>query len=327
MKKTKNKLINLINKTINLLRTKKILKKQIKLNAKFMKQGKYTYINEYTLVYKDDKTKKYVLELLKDKMHTSGPIIRKVIKSFFSKGNIKIKYNNYKKEYNASMIMITSEKKSLKMFDFDKGVVITKYFEKENYFKTIKNYTHFKLFFKTPKILKYDENKTLTIEKFIDYYSTSNLSQNKKEKLIKNIFERYICYLKANKEYVSIKDGVPYVKVMGDLMYKNILYKDNEFYYIDFDFSNNNFILYDIFTFIFYSYHNYNEKYFYQKYISGSYDNYINKMFEITNAQFNESEREKYFEYFIEKRITDEKINTNNDREIEIMKKYEELKM
>lgn len=310
---------------IDFFKRKRFIKKQVQLLNNYVSNGKFKYNNNcFYIVLNDNKEIERAISLLDEKLEEKRTGIIETIKKLLSNGKVKI--NGENKKFNATLILLTHQSKSLKMFDFKESVVITKYLKENEYFKTIENYNYFKYYFKTPKLVEQNDDENVIIEEFINYIPTSTLNIDQKKFLINDIFNRYINYLKYNKNSITLKNEYPYIKSLGDLMYKNIFYKDGEFYYIDFELSNTNFILYDIFTFIFYAFYNNNETHYYKQYISGSYDNYINQMFKISGIKYEVEKKDEYFNIFIKERIKEEKKFSLDNVELTLLDKYNELK-
>lgn len=310
---------------IDFFKRKRFIKKQVKLLNNYVSKGKFKYNNNcFYIVLKDNKEIERAISLLDEKLEEKRTGIIETIKKILSNGKVKI--NGENKKFNATLILLTHQSKSLKMFDFKESVVITKYLKENEYFKTIENYNYFKYYFKTPKLVEQNDDEKVIIEELINYIPTSTLNIDQKNFLIKDIFNRYINYLKYNKDLITIKNEYPYIKSLGDLMYKNIFYKGREFYYIDFELSNTNFILYDIFTFIFYAFYNNNETLYYKQYMTGSYDNYINQMFKISGIKYEVEKKDEYFNIFIKERIKEEKKFSLHNVELTLLDKYNELK-
>jgi len=310
---------------INFISRKRFIKKQTKIISKYIKAGIYKFNNNcYYIVLDENKEKKKAIDLLDEKLNERRKGFVEFVKKILSQGRVKIK--NEEKRYNSTLILLTHQNKSLKMFDFENNVVITKYFKHEEYLKTKRNYEHFKKSFKTPQIINTNDNESVIIEEFINYTPTSTLNNKQKDYLINDIFERYIKYLKNNKDIIAVNNNYASIKSLGDLMYKNIFYKEDEFYYIDFELSSENFILYDIFTFIFYAYYNNDEAHFYKNYINGSYDKFISEIFNISGISYDNNKKSPYFDIFLNERIKEENKFSETDVESSLRNKYENLK-
>lgn len=317
--------MKIIKYIINFFKRKRFMRKQAKSLKKFILNGKYKFNNNcYYLLLDDNETKERAINLLDEKLGERRKGLIEFIKRILSFGSVKVKGN--KKVHQASIILLTHQNKSIKMFDLKNNLVITKYLIKEEYFKEIENYKHFSKYFKTPKVLKYEDDEMVITEEFINYKQTSELNKSVKHELMENIFITYKNYLIENKESIIVNNNYATLKSLGDLMYKNIFYYNNEFYFIDFELSNNNFILYDIFTFIFYAFYNNNETFYYENYINGLYDTHISELFNIAGIEFNNNMKEEYFNIFIKERIMEEKRFAEHDVKDSILNKFKELK-
>lgn len=317
------------------LKRKKFFKRSVRDVSMYIHSGKYVYnFNADYAVLNNSTEKIRAKELFSDKFNIKISKLFYVIKKILSFGKIKVNNKEMKvKNFSASLILLTYQEKSLKLFDFENNKVLTKYFCDKDYLMTIDNHDFFNSSFKTPRLLDRDSNKLIIIEELINYQQTSEIEDVKKDELIKDIFTSYKKYISnynnqknhLNFNYIENNDifidefknkKIPMIKSLGDLMYKNILYFEESFYYIDFEMSSFTSLLFDFFTFIFYAYTKNNEVRFYSNYINGLYDDDITDLFEMFECKFYREYREEYFKLFLCERVKiEEKFSASFSRE------------
>lgn len=319
------------------------LKRLLKENSKYLNSGTYLFDKSLTyLVKKDQKLIDFTNELFHDKFLYDKNKIMVLIRKMFSKGKIKLKGQ---KENVASVMLLTNSYKSIKMFDFKNSLIINKFLDKDYFVQTINNNNYFSKYFNVPKIINSDIENLVLVEEFINYKQASLINDTLKDSLINVIFNDYLNYFKAiknqkteiykelvpnNYQWLPLKEKnlgsqLPFIKMMGDLMYKNIMLSDDKFYYIDFEVSNEKFFLYDIFTFMFSSYMNNNENRYFKEYIKGSYDDYLSEMFELFGLNYDKDLKIDYFKIYLNERITYEKDYLNSFDEFLYINKFKEL--
>ena len=297
------------------IKRKRFFKNEIPTISKYMKPGEY-YFN-YSSFYIYEKNSKDKIEQLFgfDLYHKHS--FKRLFLSIISAGKINIDKPSYSK-YLSEIVLITYKNKSLKMFDFTNGVVITKYYNQAEYNKYIENYSYFKKYFSTPKLIEKDDLDKVIIEKLIQ--NTKVNSVKIKDKLINDILERYTYYVNENIENITYGlDNVPKIKCLGDLISRNILYQNYNFYYIDFELSSEKFILYDFLNFIFFAYITNNDLFYIENFNKGYYDKKIINIFKNTNYKYNPNDKEKYFIIFLEEKISMEK-KFKNKKHIRVLK-------
>lgn len=316
---------------IRIIKEAKEVKKTLLENQKYLKPGKYKVNTAYKKIgYISSKDSLDFLE--KNKFHLQREsgffyrtklIIRKSIESFFK---VKIKNDN---EYNASLLMLTNND-DLKLFNFEKQKIYNVFFDKIMYEKIKEAYNTFGDFFDVPLLKNIDEQQIIT-EKYIEFVPYQQLDEKEANNAIEKIFENYYNYFssldKNNIKWISIyelieqlkkysnnetktlinklikkiplknyNDKFPIVKCNGDIVFYNILFNKNKYYFIDWEHYNNYIFFYDFFNIITLEAYTGNYKYL-NYYFSGKYDEYFNKIFNIFNIDFND--KQYYLDLFV----------------------------
>jgi|SRR5690554_157042 len=320
-------------------------KKSIEFVSKFftyMKNGRYSIgKNNRFIVRKKIKILNNTFTLFNDKFFRSktNNFIKKTIyyivylcRLLFQKSII-IRDNNY--FFQGDILIITNQDKSIKIFNIDDKIVLNKYFVIFDFEKEVENYKFFSQYFNVPEITKISYDESLYFERYIKYKNSNKLIDKEKTKILEDAFIKFNYYYNliekknitynipknvfANYNNINlfehiicntslINQSFPYIKSHGDFVIKNILYSNDKIYYIDFEMSDNNFFLYDIFTFIYYQYYYDSNSIFLKKYFNGDYDDNFNNFFNYFGLSYNPNKRLDYFNiFFIERIIFEEK--------------------
>ncbi len=316
---------------IRIIKEAKEVKKTLLENQKYLKPGKYKVNTAYKKIgYISSKDSLDFLE--KNKFHLQREngffyktklIIRKSIETFF---HVKIKNDN---EYNATLLMITNNN-DLKLFDFEKQIIYNVFFDKILYEKIKEAYNTFGDFFNIPLLRCIDEQQII-IEKYIEFIPFQQLKKEQDNEAIKEIFENYYNYFlslnknkikwikvqnlikcleqsidKNNKHLIeklidkipkkNYNDKFPIVKCNGDMVFNNILYNNEKYCFIDWEYTKEFIFFYDFFNIITLEAYTGNYKYL-NYYFSGKYDEHFNKIFNIFNIDFND--KQYYLDLFV----------------------------
>jgi len=302
--------------------------------SNLMYNGIYTFDNSLSYIcHENDKEKALAIFGKKNSRvlySIVGYVLRRIIfkkkvgieniSDYYFKGTIYLPANN------------REQKKDAKIFNFEKLQVLSIFSDNEKYIHKIDNYKYFSNYFLLPKHVKKDKNNLYIIEELINFLPNSKWTQTKINFVVDSLFLSYENYLiKCGKEGLYLHTSsqemikkientdkniieffkknitedfkdikLPLVRLHGDLWRGNILFKSSEeIYIIDWEHSDNFFILYDIFWF-FQNEAVYSNNYFYiKKYFSGGFDISLEKVFNAYNMQYIKYYRKDYFFTFL----------------------------
>ncbi|PYZ96957.1 hypothetical protein CR205_14890 [Alteribacter lacisalsi] len=252
----------------------------------------------------------------------------------------------------------------LKIIDLRSGLVKSILAEKrkvKSIEKTFKTFSkHFKI-----HIIGFNQYESSYIERLIDYKPFSDWTEKEKKDAIETIFSNFNSYFYEKKNRLkktitvtslisnlekkagshniieSIKyqipesaysDAWPKVKSHGDCVLSNVLLKDGQFYFIDWNDSGKYVFFYDLLNGIFgeAAFHN-NDSFLYD-YLTGEYDEHFSKAFQLFGLHYDQDKKLYYLAVFMLERILF-RYKHKNDVHIEsvlsiyerVLKKAEEI--
>ncbi|WP_142385072.1 hypothetical protein [Cytobacillus massiliigabonensis] len=324
-------------KVFNFIKRKKHMVHIFKENAQFFQSGVYVFDDSLRFIYlKDGTNKEIMFELFHDKNYFSKTIYKWIvhlIKRVYFNRHMVIK--NERQNNNCFLGTVffigINQCNTAKAFDFSNKQVLTFSFSEKKYVQLIENHHYFSQFFKTPKILSRDSERLLFIEELVEYKTNNKWSEEDSLFVIDDMFKCYINYFKKCKDNGSyylkkpssilkildkedeviafihhtterkvLNESFPFLKMHGDLWAPNILLRKSNKYdinYIDFEYSNDLLLVYDVFWFIQSQVIN-NNHFYLEKYISGAFDHYFREMFKIFDLTFEEKYRYDYLNIF-----------------------------
>lgn len=286
------------------------LKKYIKANKELFKPG--TYVIDHSLsYYVKIEERDYYSNIFNDKFMINSSFFQK-IKNFvklliyfvyialFSK-TIEL---SFEKGGVNDCILLTYKERSLKMFSKDKKIITTIYNDLEIYEEYIDTRNIFENYFKMPSLLSTSTDNLLTTERFKKYKQSQELTESNKEEVISSLLDSMTklsertSYKYEVKKYNNV--SYPIINIHGDLYIKNILYNEDNVYFIDFG-NEKNYFIYDFFFFIIIEAFKNKNPYYIKNYFNGKYDDkleYIYNKYHLIYDVDNKMSHIKTFLYF-----------------------------
>lgn len=274
----------------------------------------------------------------------------KSLRSIFKKINTLIfrikKRNGFDGAKHCELIMY-SYNGNIKLYSFKYSKVYT-FMSNENYNKLKKDINVFCDFFPTT-YCRFEDSKSLTIEKLIDYKPVEIWREKDRLNIIKYTMENYISYMeiasigkinfntlvdeynraiKNNKLKTIINENIEVFKNKHfitiyshcDMHFGNVLISDKH-YYIDWEYASDVIFFYDIMNILFveamrgdYS--------LIESYLQGHYDEYFTKLFIAANSTYNKDDKTEYIWVYIIVRILKFEIKINKNKIDDIYKRY-----
>ena len=322
-------------------------------NMYYLQNGKYLVSdNNVYLVKKDKEYLNSAHRMFSDKfyLHKNKLNLKTIIKQIIYRLQTPLTLNNSKMLFNGTILFSTNQEKSIKIFDLENKLILNKFYKKEDFKINIQNYIYYRDYFLVPTVISIDEENLIYIEEMIDYKSSNNLTNDELSIVMERVFNDYIHYYSKIKTQYNIKkisdlqnnklikmstlnklltiifneDYYYTVNSHGDLLNKNLLYKNENVYYIDFELSGYRYILYDIFTLIYFLYYTYGNDLFLDDYFSGKYDSYLEEIFKIFNLNYDNKFKIKYLHIFILERFLDEANDPMFNKNL-FISKYKEV--
>jgi hypothetical protein len=312
-----------------LIRAKKIIIIIYK-NRNYMRNGFLQIDVKLKYVFNNNSnTKKFVKSILIDNNY-------KLTRKFLFYDWCKFPFFTFSsKSFHGDLCLLSnSDKKNfdVKFFDLNSNIVLTKYSKSKDLIKKITNYNLFSKFFKIPKIIEYNFNDRICIEKYIDTMPKKQWTRNDYKIIINKIFEDYIQYFnnfQLKNDYFRVEDAlceikkyekkldslcfisqklyslknldIPQVNQHGDLWLYNILFDKNKknIYYIDWEHSNIYCFFYDIFWWIINEVVYEKNHEFLNNYLDGKFDKQFYSLFLAFDKKYNINMRKTYLYLFV----------------------------
>lgn len=246
-------------------------------------------------------------------------ILYKLLKTIIEKIYL-INMNYSLKGFEGTLIMFTYLN-DYKIFNFNNKKILTKINCKKKYESIKGAAVRFNGFFNTT-FINFSDVAQYYIESYIDFKPHFQWSNDDKKVIIERIFKIYRYYFetirKNNNTYVSLKykiekwkdkdfihcSGiadlnlskiihltVPAIPLHKDLHIENVLFYQNEVYFIDFEHNGIAIFFDDIFRFVF---SEHAEDFYLKNYLKGEYDEYFEVLFEIFGLNYDNKCRKEY---------------------------------
>lgn len=284
--------------------------------SSYLSPGKYKVNNTKTIIYHvgledevlNEGSLAYANELLKKKMNFTDRMVSKFLC---------IRINSGKKSFNGQLLMFTSSGKEVKLFDYERGKIVTVYDKKEKAERVQKNRTYWANYF--PVVASEPEiNGTLLTEKLI------NKQPYDSEAAFLVVFRSYIDYLKAQKSnnlfskgrfdsesmnrflYIleigsedceslrTLLNEAPFCVTHGDLWTSNIVYDGETYFHIDFENMGVRVFFFDILMYAFSDYYLNKNELLLSNFFNGDYDALMEELFSAAGCTYQKSDRLMY---------------------------------
>lgn len=212
-----------------------------------------------------------------------------------------IRHNN--NIFSGSEVLLTSNRKEFKVFDYTNNEVVTLFSDLVKQTKIEENKSFFSNYFNVPKTIAFIPDKYYQKEEFI-MHVPYNLNF-----AFSDMLQKYIIYCSSNnkiqinnnywkekRERFSEKfgdslllkelDSLPLLFTHGDLWSSNVIYDGNLYYITDFENGAYRYFGYDLMTFICSEWIINKESYLIESYLSGSWDSHFTKIMQIYSLPF-----------------------------------------
>ncbi len=257
------------------------------------------------------------------KMH---PIARKMTGLIYYLCRHRIKDRNQRSKcfFSGSQIILSSSQKELKVFDYKRQLVLTKYTSFEKFAKYNSYKELFAQSFNVAKTIRIEEQGLIIVEQFISHNKfsvepvfqmlipslikhakNSILSCNDKNALFNDKANSFAAYF-GKSTFLENQSVLPIILTHGDLWSSNVIFDGKDIFIIDFERAGNRPFLFDFFTFIFTEYLLNKNQLLLNKYFRGDYDAMLKDLFKAVGKDYSINKKESYLlcflvEYFSER--------------------------
>lgn len=356
----------MLRKIYNYLKRRSEMVSGFKKNARYFSQGKYIFNDTINILLKNDSfTKTRMNELLQINYYYNSiyRLIAWIFKRIFYRKGITVS-NDHKrlKGFTGTVYLPVGSTKGysdIRIFDFTNNKVLTILTNKNDYFKLIGNYDHFKEHFPIPSILWTNEEELLIMEELVIYQPINNWVEDDFSYVMRETFKRYheyfnFCKTKGmytfqtpfelfnslpedaqvdlikkeiNSELLELK--APFIKLHGDLWTSNILLikvgEEKQLKYIDWEWSSDFLFFYDVFMMMWNEVVIRNNYLYIEKYVKGEYDDYFSGIFSIFNLDFQPQYRLDYLNIFFINLYKEKMLHLDKKETSTIFEQYNRL--
>lgn len=262
---------------------------------------------------------------------------------FFNKVIVNKKTETDDNFFRGTVYLPVGNGEEVRIFDLLNNKISLIFSDRESYNDKINNYRNFQQYFSMPALLSYNNEKLLIIEEYIDFVPNHSWRKEDYLYVMEDIFNREINYfekckkkcnyifrtplslleeLPNNNEFIDfIKNNIkqelmnikfPFLKLHGDLWISNILLKKediNKVYYIDWEYSKDFIMFYDLFFMILNEAYINNNYIYIEKYILGEYDGNFEEIFQIFEMTFKKKYRLDYLYIYLINQYIDRRID------------------
>jgi hypothetical protein len=243
-----------------------------------------------------------------------------------------------------------------KIFDLTANQILLLYSDKQAYLDKLVHYNRFQKYFMMPAILSSDDRGLFIIEEFIHFKQNNQWNERDCQVVIEDVFRKETTYLKScenKKEYMLkspnellenldkrspiidfilsnintavLDERFPFVELHGDLWSSNILIKKNHpqiIYYIDWESSKSLVFFYDLFFMLLNECFIQSNYIYAEKYMSGEYDEKLEKVFQTLGTKFESEYRIDYLYITLLNQYTERWTLLGKKSERKIMKQW-----
>lgn len=241
-------------------------------------------------------------------------------------------------QFNGTIYFFTKHHKQDRIFDVESSKVKVLFSDEQDKDEYVNTYNTFSPYFKQPQIIEqsastvteelisFDERWDLQpsilvqiFDDYIQYYSHENNAASEDisyKDFLKDLKgEQELTFFESNIDQTLLKSTFPTINGHGDLRKNNLLYQSEEdkLYYIDWEFSRNYSLFYDIFFLMYHeALYNDNESLL-DAYKKGEFDSQLTTMFSLFGQTYNPAMKKSYLclfalEHYIKKVNCSEKF-------------------
>lgn len=246
---------------------------------------------------------------------------------------------------------------NVKIFDFNKNILITFINSSDEFKKLQKAYDYFDRYYNIP-IINADAGKTYFLEKYLQYKPYKIWNSIDRDKAISEIYSSLLKQIndkrKIIKKIVSVRSMVdellikisekalvnrlqdmvplnkyndlwPIIRCHGDLNFDNILLHEENFYFIDWEDSSECIFFYDFLNCIFVEAMYQNDCSLLEQYRRGNYDKYLTDLFTSMSVDYCSENKDYYLALYIIERLLKFEIVKNKQTIDDKLKLYIEF--
>lgn len=244
--------------------------------------------------------------------------------------------------FTGSQLILSSSQKELKVFDFERKMVLTKYASLEKLLKYNDDKELFAHSYNVAKTISIDEHKSIIIEQLIPHKSFDS------ELFFPVLVQSMIRHTRSFKTAISGSNEdfkkhailfasrfgdsrllewqikLPTIVTHGDLWSSNVISNGRELFITDFERTGNRYFLYDFFTYIFSEWLLNNNPSLLNRYFHGDYDTSLEEMFTALGESYSTNNKESYLLLFLIS-YTSERwtvSSSNDERVVNFLKIY-----
>lgn len=207
---------------------------------------------------------------------------------------------------------------------------------KEHYQQKFQYYKTFSSFFQMPKLLSHDSGNCILTEELIDFRSKTEEDDPLILSTIYHDYRNYFAKKQATAVYRSMDEllttssnadnkqdferllnmidpqlleaAFPFLPLHGDLWTDNLLVakSDDQVWYIDWDTAGEYYFLFDFFKFMWNELDVHDNRSYYERYLSGDFDDQFTELFAIFNLEFQPAHKKDYLLLFFLNFMLDE---------------------
>lgn len=262
------------------------------------------------------------------------------------------------KDARGSLIMVT-RRKSVKIFDFERGIVVNRVQNKEIFGRIIDAHLELKKSFDTT-ILSFDSAENTYVEEYVDFLPHSQWTQKQKDECVLEIFRA------SSKHFESCKEGpvrfktlgslvsearrtlvelpswlqsliteveaeysgleLPVIRVHGDATFSNILLFKRRYVFVDLESSQECFFFFDLMSFMVMEVVWRSGDYRYlNHYLSGGYDALFAEAFNVFGLSYDKTHRFLYVVLFVIERVVRFEVVENASVLDDVLARYHDM--
>lgn len=245
-------------------------------------------------------------------------------------------------DFAGTQLILSSSQKELKVFDFERKQVLTKYSSLDKLLKYNDDKERFAHSYNVAQTIFIYEHKSIIVEQLIPHkaFNSESIFPTLVQSMIKHTRSFKTAISRRNEDYMkqSIlfasrfgdsrllerQKKLPSIVTHGDLWSSNVISNGSELFITDFERTGNRFFLYDFFTYIFTEWLLNNNPSLLNDYFHGDYDTSLEDMFTALGETYSTDNKESYLLVFLIS-YTSERwtvSSSNDERVVNFLKKY-----
>lgn len=323
-------------------------------NNIYLKKGKYSYnLTSKACIYKNTPVAIDFVRKITNNRISASNFIPNIIASLFNLFS-PVRIPGSEESLFAGEVLMQTIDNDIKIFDFDKQVILTKVNDVE-IFENLKHITDYFEKYYLLTLVEYDDHKHFIIDRIVAYKPYDEWTVKDKQLVITSLFNSLrrqvndavmspLNYISTNDLLLSIQstgkhteftkvinslidqdqydDQWPMIRCHGDLNFNNTLLEDHSVYVIDWDDSSEAVFFYDVMNCLFVDSMYLNDFTYLDLYFDGAYDDHFLKIFQSLGLEFCKDKKAYYLIIYIIVRINTYEYKKNMDNLDSIIQKY-----